>query len=169
MKDLSLFKTHKSHKVCIYIKPHHFLFFKYLARHKFHNDFSKTLLYLLSKYQKLLYKIKISHIKKTMTITYQPTTKDYDKYNVYINPALWAKFQELRFYTGYSMSYLIRVMIEWEMQEEGEEVRGILQEKPELTEQEKKEIPPIHFYSYDLRVKVKYKTREVYMKFMDFY
>ncbi len=90
----------------------HFAFLKQLAITKFQGDISKTIFYLLSKYLKYLYRIKKIDIKRTLTIDYQPPTKEYKRYWISIQPTYWGQLYNLKFSLGYSMSFLIRIMID---------------------------------------------------------
>lgn len=78
---------------------------------------NKYLKYLYFKYHKRLLSIKHAPNKKTATTTYQPTTKRYKNLKLTnINPYLWDKYWDLRRITGYSISYILRMFLEWEME-----------------------------------------------------
>ncbi len=131
MKDIKIqFQTRNEHRVCINLSNIHFEFLKSLANRKFEGNISKTILYLLSKYLKYLYKIKKIDIKRTLTIDYQPQTKQYKRYWITINPTYWGNLYNLRFSLGYSMSFILRIMLDWEMQENQEPYLSIIIPKP---------------------------------------
>ncbi len=168
MEDLVEFQTLAVKRVCIFLTPLHYIYLRELSIRKFNKDISQTLLYLISKNLKYLYKIKQTHLKKTMTITYQPKTKEYQRYGIYIDPTLWAKFNHLRIYLGYSMSFIIRILIDWEMQEDTQNYRNsLIVFKPNLTDDEYLQLPSSPLHNYDWWCKVDLKDQRVFMKFID--
>ncbi|GIX41739.1 MAG: hypothetical protein KatS3mg129_1472 [Leptospiraceae bacterium] len=111
--DKIKFHTKDLHLVCINLLPLHYDFLKYLAIYRFNGSIPETIFYLLKKYLKYLYKIKIAHNRKTMTAKYQPVTRKYKKYWIAMKPPLWGKMYQLRYYLGYSMSCILRIMLDW--------------------------------------------------------
>ncbi len=103
----------------INITPFHYRYLMYLTNTRFQGKLTLTINYLLKKYLAYLYKISISQRKRTLTATYQPRTKEYIIRKITVQPTYWGKLYELRFFLGYSMSFLIRIMLDWEMQEQG--------------------------------------------------
>lgn len=169
MKDKITFQTKTYHRVCIHLKPEHYHYLKKLSRN-FDKKISKTIIYLVSKYLKYLYKIKISNKKKTLTTTYQPKTKEYKKFWIYIEPTKWGKLRHLKFYLGYSMSFIIRIMIEWEMAEEAKgRMIDIIIKKPILSLDELKEIPSGFLHHYKFFIEINLQERFVSMRFKDKY
>ncbi len=166
MKDRNQYQTLEKQKVCIHLKPQHYVYLKYLSRRKFHGNISKTILYLLSKYLKYLYKIKQPQIKRKTTATYQPKTKEYKKYIIFINPTYWAKLNHLRNYLGYSMSFIIRITLDWEMSNETT-IEEIIILKPHLEPHELLSLPQTLLYSYIHRVRVNFVHRKIFMDFYD--
>ena len=114
--------TKHSHRVCLNLTPLHFAFLREFTFSRFEGDYSLAIQYLLSKYLNPLYEIRITPQRQTETAKYQPTTKQYKRYNVDINPALWSKLFDLRRFVGYSISALIRIMLDWEMQSQGYDI-----------------------------------------------
>ncbi|GIX42878.1 MAG: hypothetical protein KatS3mg129_2611 [Leptospiraceae bacterium] len=49
-----------------------------------------------------------------MTAKYQPVTREYNKYWIVMKPPLWGKMYQLRYYLGYSMSCILRIMLDWD-------------------------------------------------------
>lgn len=168
MKDETQFQIVRPSRVCINLEPRHYVFLKQLAQLHYRGDLSKTIFYLISKYLRYLYKIKIQHLKKTMTITYQPKTKEYKKYYMIIDPLLWGQLYQLRNYLGYSMSFLLRIIIEWELQE-STGTNNILKEKPELTPEEQLPHPTLLVQSYAYGMRGDFIQRSIYMFFSDEY
>lgn len=164
MKDHTRFKTQNTNRICINLKSEHYLFLKQLSNTKFDGNLSETILYLISKYLKSLYKIKQTANKKTLTITYQPKTKEYIKYNITVNINYWAKVNSLKFYLGYSMSFILRIMIDWEMMEENIQYTPLIL-KPQLPVDETFTQSLLH--SYDLKMRVRFDKRFVIMIFKD--
>lgn len=110
MKLKDEFNLKKSHFYCINLKFELYQDFLEMSR----GDVSLFLEYLHQKYKKRIIYQKISHIKKTATAEYQPKEK-YKKVKLKkLDPTIWQKYWELRLLTGYSISYIIRVFIEWE-------------------------------------------------------
>lgn len=105
------------YRVGISIEKKYYYFLILLSRNRFSNDKNKTLAYLLQKYIPSLYRISIVKQKQTYTVKYQPVTKRYSRYSIKLDPLLWGKLHELRNSLGYSISFLIRIMLEWEMEE----------------------------------------------------
>ncbi len=156
------FKTKETHRVCIHLKPIHYEYLKQLSFTRFEGSISQTILYLLSKYLKYLYQIKTIDIKKTLTINYQPATKNYRRYWIIIHPTYWGNLYNLRFSLGYSMSYLLRIMIEWEM-EENNEIRNILIPKP-MRNQSLQTVPLKLLHNYAQKVWIYHTSRWVYLR-----
>ena len=114
-----IYTTKKYHPVCINLEPQHFLFLRELAQTKFDGNYSDAIQFLLSKYLYHLYEIRITPTKRTETANYQPITKRYKKWVIRINPVIWSKLFESRHFVGFSMSAILRIMLDWEMQSMG--------------------------------------------------
>lgn len=166
MKDKNQYQTTQKQIVCIHLKPKHYHYLKELSIGKFQGNISKTILYLLSKYLRYLFLIKNSHLKKTLSATYQPKTKEYKKYTILINPTYWAKLNHLRTYLGYSMSFIIRITLDWEMSHQ-ERTTEIIIPKPMLTPPEQQSTPTTLLHSYEYRAKVNFWSRRIFMHFYD--
>lgn len=104
----------ETHIVCINIKPEFWHALSFLFPFA---DISQTLSFLLHKHKSALLRISISREKKTATTTYQPRTGGYQRRTLRISPSLWKLFKELKEHTGYSISAIIRIIIEWELEE----------------------------------------------------
>ena len=102
----------------INITPFHYRYLMQLTNTKFNGKLSLTIDYLIKKYLAYLYQISISQEKRTLTASYQPRTREYIIRKISIQPTYWGKLFDLRFFLGYSISFLIRIMLDWEMQEE---------------------------------------------------
>ncbi len=113
------FITQKKCITSINITPFHYKYLMHLTQTKFGGELSLTIDYLLKKYLASLYQISISQEKRTLTASYQPRTKEYIIRKIKIQPTYWGKLFDLRFFLGYSISFMIRIMLDWEMQEEG--------------------------------------------------
>lgn len=170
MEDVQEFQTEGIKRVCIYLSPTKYTYLKQISSRNFDNNISETLLNFISKHLKYLYKIKQSHLKKTMTTTYQPKTKEYKKYWIYVEPTLWAKLTHLRMYLGYSISFIIRILIDWEMQEENPDyTSSIIVFKPSLDPEEELQLPHSLLHNYDMVNMVDLKDQRVFMKFVDYF
>ncbi len=111
------------------------------------------------------YKISIASSKRTLTATYQPKTKEYIIRKINIQPNYCGKLNNLRFYLGYSVSFIIRIMLNWEMQEEGIPVIPLLTRHP-LNPEDIEEHEQIQFgNSYSSYNKLNYGNLEVYNMF----
>ncbi|MCS7205927.1 MAG: hypothetical protein NZ853_09525 [Leptospiraceae bacterium] len=104
--------------VCINIKPE---LYGYLVQNS-EDDMIEYFRYLLHKYKVFLLAAKVVHIKGTSTTEYQPPTKDYIRRTIAMDPYLWKEYKELKEMTGYSISAIIRIFLEWEMSSRGERV-----------------------------------------------
>ncbi|MFN3246469.1 MAG: hypothetical protein ACK42K_07190 [Leptonema sp. (in: bacteria)] len=112
------FFTHKNNVTSINITLFHYQYLVYLSNTRFNGNISLTIDYLLKKYLVYLYKISISQNKRTLTATYQPKTKNYIIRKIRIQPTYWGELNDLRNFLGYSISFIIRIMLDWEMQQE---------------------------------------------------
>ena len=112
------FYTQKECITSINITPFHYRYLMHITNTRFQGKLTLTINYLLKKYLVYLYKISISQDKRTLTASYQPRTKEYIIRKISIQPTYWGKLYELRFFLGYSMSFLIRIMLDWEMREQ---------------------------------------------------
>lgn len=169
MKDTIQTKTLKFHRYCINLKPEHYQYLILLTYRKFNGDLSKTILYLISKYLKYLYKISTIPQKQTMTITYQPKTKQYKQFNITIIPIHWAKLNHIKNYTGYSISAIIRILLEWEMSSTENNDPKIWIQKPQLNFLELLQLPTTLLHSYVLKGQVVLNSREIKMSFYDYF
>jgi len=112
------FFTYDECKTSINITPFHYQYLIYLTETHFNGNLSLTIEYLIRRHLAYLYKISLAPNKRTLTATYQPRTKNYVIRKICIQPTYWGKLFELRFFLGYSISFIIRIMLDWEMQEE---------------------------------------------------
>ena len=135
MKTQNFF-TYKDCKTSINITLFHYAFLVYLTETRFNGNLSLTIDYLLKRYLSYLYKISLAPTKRTLTATYQPRTKNYIIRKISIQPTYWGKLFELRFLLGYSVSFIIRIMLDWEMQEEQMPVEPIFIRPPLTPEDE---------------------------------
>jgi hypothetical protein len=160
------FFTKKLCKTSINITLLHYEYLTYLTETRFNGDLSLTIDYLLKRYLAYLYKISLAPTKRTLTATYQPRTKNYVIRKISIQPTYWGKLYELRFLLGYSMSFIIRTMLDWEMQEEQIPVQPIFT-RPQLTPEDEN----IHAFirignNYSCHNRVSHANLEVYSEFL---
>jgi len=149
----------------INITPFHYRYLMHLTQTKFGGELSFTINYLLRKYLAYLYQISISQEKRTLTASYQPKTKEYIIRKISIQPTYWGKLYELRFFLGYSMSFLIRIMLDWEMQEEGIPVVPLIF-LPRLDDENREEHRRIQYGdNYSSKNKIRHSNLEVYSQF----
>lgn len=115
MKHEDHYQLITTYRYCIYIQPRLYLFFKLKAKDKF----SQFLEYLLKKYEFTVLDTKNHNSLKKASCKFQPKTKDYKRVVIHkIMSHVWKKLKVLKSITGYSLSYLIRLFLEWEMQEQ---------------------------------------------------
>ena len=117
-----IYTTQKLYPVCLNLELRHNVFLKEITHMYFDGNYDLAIYSLLNKYLSHLYEIRISPYKKTETATYQPKTKQYRRWTIKMNPVLWSKLFEMRHFIGYSISGLIRILIEWEMQSYGYDI-----------------------------------------------
>ena len=159
------FLTQKKCITSINITPYHYRYLMHITQTKFNRKLSLTIDYLLRKYLACLYQISISQEKRTLTASYQPKTKEYIIRKISIQPTYWGKLYELRFFLGYSMSFIIRIMLDWEMQEEGITIVPLFF-MPQLDDENREEHRRIQFAdNYSARNKICHANLEVYSKF----
>jgi len=112
------FFTHEACKTSINLTRFHYQYLMVLTETHFNGNLSLTIDYLLRRYLVYLYKISLAPTKRTLTASYQPRTKNYVIRKITIQPTYWGKLHELRFFLGFSMSFILRIMLDWEMQQE---------------------------------------------------
>ena len=116
------YTTKSLHPICINLEPHHLAFLSLLAKTHFNGKHYLAIFFLMNKYLFYLYEIRITPHKKSETANYQPKNKLYKRKTIPMNPVLWSNLFELRHFIGYSISALIRIMIEWEMLSSGYDI-----------------------------------------------
>ena len=159
------FFTQKKCITSINITPFHYRYLIHLTQTRFNGKLSLTIDYLLRKYLAYLYQISISQRKKTLTATYQPKNKEYMIRRISIQPTYWGKLFDLRFFLGYSISFLIRIMLDWEMQEEGIPIIPLIP-IPRLDEENREEHRHIqNGNNYSSKNKIGHANLEVYSWF----
>lgn len=121
MEHITKYSLKEKWIVCINIKQDYFEYFHRMCNGNV-NDFLE---YLYEKFKKRLFYQKVSSYKRTATAHYQPRRKIYKKKIIEIEPSTWKKYWELRLMTGYSISCIIRIFIEWEKLEKGEPVEDL--------------------------------------------
>lgn len=121
MKHSAKYQLKETWIVCINIKE---IYFEDLVRMS-NGNISDFLEYLYEKYKKRLFHLKVSHRKRTATANYQPRKKIYKRKQIEIAPSVWQKYWDLRLMSGYSMSCIIRIFIEWEKIDRGEQVEDL--------------------------------------------
>ncbi len=111
--DATQYTFAKTHTMGISILPEYYQILCNLSN----GDFDTFLKYLYFKFHNKLLSIKVAPIKKTATTTYQPPTQQYKNLKLKnISPYIWDKYWDLRRITGYSISYIIRLFLEWELE-----------------------------------------------------
>ncbi|MFN3603173.1 MAG: hypothetical protein ACK4UJ_00520 [Leptonema sp. (in: bacteria)] len=122
MRDQTQFSFIKMHKVSLNILPDLYQKLKMIS----YTNFNHFLEYLYEKYKQRILSLKISPFKKDATTQYQPKKEGYKIVVLKIAPSLWRKFWELRLTTGYSISFIIRVFLEWELESRGQNIVPLL-------------------------------------------
>jgi hypothetical protein len=67
------------YRFCVNLEPNHYEYLKELATREFLGNYSQAILYLIKKYLRQLYDIRITPTKGTETASYQPKTKSLSK------------------------------------------------------------------------------------------
>jgi hypothetical protein len=138
----------------------------YLSETRFNGNLTLTIDYLLRKYLAYLYKISLAPTKRTLTATYQPRTKNYIIRKINIQPTYWSKLYELRFLLGFSMSFIIRIMLDWEMQDAQISIDPIFI-RPPLTFEDEETHSRIQIGdNYSSYNRVSHSNLEVYSEFL---
>ncbi len=149
----------------INITPFHYRYLIHLTNTRFGGKLTLTIDYLLKKYLVYLYKISISQEKRTLTASYQPRTKEYIIRKISIQPTYWGKLYQLRFFLGYSMSFLIRIMLDWEMQEQEISIVPLIFQPP-LDDEDQEEHRQMQFgNNYSSNNQISHANLEVYSWF----
>jgi hypothetical protein len=105
-------------------------------------------------------------IKRTETATYQPKTKEYKRYSIRLNPTLWSKLFDCRRFIGYSISAMLRIMLDWEMQEQCREIIPMV-EKPIMPIEDDSNISNQWVENYVYTKTADYQTRRIFSFFWD--
>ncbi|MFN3604967.1 MAG: hypothetical protein ACK4UJ_09685 [Leptonema sp. (in: bacteria)] len=85
---------------------------------------SEMFFYLIFKY-----KVKFDHLvsqKSSSKQKYQPITYNYKNIGIRVAPAIHQTLNDLSYTTGYSISALVRFLIEWEYSEQDKEKHNFL-------------------------------------------
>ncbi len=90
------------------------VYYKILLRFS-KGNINTYLKYLYNRYHQKLLRRKISHIKKSATTQYQEITNRYFHWKIRISPYIWDRYWDLRRVCGYSISYIVRIFLEWEL------------------------------------------------------
>jgi hypothetical protein len=164
------YTTKKFSFVCLNLEPQHYEFLKEIANTRFDGSSYRTIFYLLNKYLHHLYEIRITPSKLTETATYQPRTKQYKRRTIKMNPVLWSKLFETRHFVGYSISAMIRIMLDWEMQSQGYDIIPLVA-LPQLPRNESNVFDPASqeywTNNYFYQKQGVYETREIICSFFD--
>jgi hypothetical protein len=162
--------THQYHPVCINLEPIHFEFLAEIAMTQFDGNYSNTIYYLLNRYLNQLYKIRTTPIKRTETASYQPKTLRYRRKVIKMNPVLWSKLFEMRHFIGYSISALIRILLDWEMQQQGYDIIPLIP-MPNINLNDTTSVsvstPERHINNYYYLKQGFYDPREIFCIFLD--
>jgi hypothetical protein len=159
------FFTHEECKTSINLTQFHYQYLMDLTESHFNGNLSLTIDYLLRRYLVYLYKISLTPTKRTLTASYQPRTKNYIVRKIQIQPTYWGKLHELRFLLGFSMSFILRIMLDWEMQQEQIPVEPIFI-MPQLTPIDEEIHARIQFgNNYSSYNRVSHTNLEVYSEF----
>ncbi|MFN3604549.1 MAG: DUF1564 family protein [Leptonema sp. (in: bacteria)] len=123
MLDTTTVAFEASYRYCVSIQPHLYQFFKENASRN-PNPFLE---FLIQKYEKQILYSKAQHQLKRASCQYQPKTKDYKRIVIRgVSPEIWRRLKNLKSLTGYSISYLFRVMLEWELENRGKPIQPLL-------------------------------------------
>ncbi len=159
------FYTEKECITSINITPFHYRYLMHITNTRFQGKLTLTINYLLKKYLAYLYKISISQNKRTLTASYQPRTKEYIIRKISIQPTYWGKLYDLRFFLGYSMSFIIRIMLDWEMQEQEIPVTPLILLPPLDDEDQKEHLQIQSGNNYSSKNKISHGNLEVFSRF----
>jgi len=89
-----------------------------------------------------------------------------------MNPVLWSKLFESRHFVGYSISALIRIILDWEMQSLGYDIIPMIP-LPDLNTSDigniEQQPPELWFDNYFYNKQGFYETREIICSFYDEY
>ncbi|GIX40500.1 MAG: hypothetical protein KatS3mg129_0233 [Leptospiraceae bacterium] len=112
--DKTYYRFREKYKTGLNILPEYYKILYELSEGKL----GEYLKYLYYKYHKQIFKLKVSRRKKTATTEYQPKTKRYIQIALEdMYPYIWEKYWDLRRITGYSISYIVRIFLEWVLEE----------------------------------------------------
>ena len=162
------YRTRYFYRVGVNLTQNHYQFLRELANTRFNRNISDTIHYLISKYQRHLNEIRITPYKRTETANYQPKTKQYIRYKIRINPALWSKMFDSRRFIGYSISALLRIMLDWEMEGLGYDIIPLIP-LPILPEEDLPFAEGYQIQNYVYTKTAEYESRRIFSIFWDFY
>ncbi len=129
-----IYQLKTRHQYCLYIQSSLYAFLK--------TKLKQNPLYLESIIQThkpaLLANRHLTSLEKA-TCKYQPKTKNYKRIIIKeISPHLWKLLKELKKLSGYSISFIIRVFLEWELQKTDQNIQTLL---PNIQVQNKDNAP----------------------------
>ncbi|MFN3604603.1 MAG: DUF1564 family protein [Leptonema sp. (in: bacteria)] len=159
------YEFNETYKFCIYIQPRNFAFLKNKSR----GNISLYLEYLIQKYKRSLLHSKKENALKNAVCHYQPKTKEYKRVVIQkISPELWKRLKELKSMSGYSISFIVRIFIEWEMERVGQPITPLIK----TTEEHIQQINYPNFFipinNYRHHQWWNRRTNEFFSIFMDF-
>ena len=164
------YSTKSLHPVCINLEPQHLAFLSLLATSHFNGNHYLAISFLLNKYLFYLYEIRITPHKKTETANYQPKNKLYKRKTILMNSVLWSNLFELRHFIGYSISALIRILLDWEMQQQGYDIIPLIP-MPNINLNDTTSVsvstPERHINNYYYLKQGFYDPREIFCIFLD--
>ncbi|MFN3604586.1 MAG: hypothetical protein ACK4UJ_07730 [Leptonema sp. (in: bacteria)] len=115
MMHINHYQLNKTHRYCIYIQPKLYAFLKQKSR----GDISGYIETLYQNYKDRLIQNKKLDALQNAVSEYQPKTKEYKRIVIRaISTDLWKRLKELKAFSGYSISFILRIFIEWEMEKE---------------------------------------------------
>ncbi len=159
----------KYHNTGLNILPEYLILLYSLSR----GNIRKYLKYLYYKYHKQILNAKIAPLKKTATANYQPRNKNYIQIRLNcMEPYIWDKYWDLRRITGYSISFIIRVFLEWELELQGQrdyiyQRQPLLRIDPEVDIYDFGDTLRFDFNNYYLRKKGNATSNSIYVVFVD--
>lgn len=133
-------------------------------------DLEKFLEYLYEKFKKRIMYLRASERKRTATADYQPRRKNYKRKIISIVPTIWQRYWDLRLNTGYSMSCIIRIFIEWEKLDRGEVVDDLYLYPIEIEDPRLEYQYPSNYQvlnNYRIKRKLKRHNRKLFFRYWD--
>ncbi|MFN3605261.1 MAG: hypothetical protein ACK4UJ_11190 [Leptonema sp. (in: bacteria)] len=166
MEHTDQYQLKKIHYFCVNLKIN--LYQELLSMS--YGNINSFLEYLYEKFKNRLLHLKIAPHNRRATAQYQPKGK-YKKIKLNkIDPSLWQKYWDLRNLSGYSISFILRVFLEWELMDRGTSIEDFLLPALNINDSRltyRYPSPYRTMNNYSIKKSYKKRNRTIYLYYWD--